>query len=130
MCGNVAYWGFSNGITKILNALALLAYRAPDSSGLAVVGSDGAFVVRRCGGDSQQLQALLAAAPLPPLLHDIPQVVVVHDPEATKDFATRADRNPAMVARALPNLTAKATAAGAWLSLVTPHDSDGRKGRE
>ena len=55
------------------------------------------------------------------------QVVIVQDPEATKDFAPRADRVAAMVARALTNLTGKATAAEAWRSLVSTQDIVGIK---
>lgn len=55
------------------------------------------------------------------------QVVIVQDPEATKDFATRADRIRSMLARALTNLTGKPTATEAWQSLVTTQDTVGIK---
>lgn len=55
------------------------------------------------------------------------QVVIVHDPEATRDFATRADHVQAMVARALTNLTGKTTSAEAWRSLVSTQDLVGIK---
>ena len=55
------------------------------------------------------------------------QVVIVHDPEATKEFVPRADRVQAMVVRALTNLTGKATAAEGWRSLVTTQDIVGIK---
>ena len=40
MCGIVSYFGPNDGVDRVLNALELLAYRAPDSSGLAVMGGD------------------------------------------------------------------------------------------
>ncbi len=55
------------------------------------------------------------------------QVVIIHDPEATKDFKPRAERVQAMMVRALTNLTGKATAAEAWRSLVSTQDIVGIK---
>ena len=37
MCGIVSYFGPHDGVERVLNALELLTYRAPDSSGLAVL---------------------------------------------------------------------------------------------
>ena len=55
------------------------------------------------------------------------QVVIVHDPEATKEFVARADRVQAMVVRAITNLTGRTTAAAAWRSLVSTQDIVGIK---
>ena len=41
MCGIVSYFGPHDGVERVLNALELLTYRAPDSSGLAVLAADG-----------------------------------------------------------------------------------------
>ncbi len=55
------------------------------------------------------------------------QVVIVHDADATRDFAPHADRIEAMVARALTNLTGRATVLAAWRSLVSTQDIVGIK---
>ena len=55
------------------------------------------------------------------------QVVIVHDAEATRDFAPHADRIAAMVSRALTNLTGRATVSAAWKSLVSTQDIVGIK---
>jgi glutamine---fructose-6-phosphate transaminase (isomerizing) len=73
MCGIVTYVGPKNGVRRVLDALALLAYRAPDASGVAVLAKSGhfdrlnagRFAIRRVVGDSQQLQVELARNPLP-----------------------------------------------------------------
>lgn len=54
-------------------------------------------------------------------------VVVVEDHEATQSFRPRAERIPAMVERGITNLTGKATARQAWLSLVSTQDVVGIK---
>ena len=59
MCGIVCFYGRSDGVNRVLNALDLLAYRAPDSSGIGVVGVDGQFSIRRAVGTSEQLRAKL-----------------------------------------------------------------------
>ena len=63
MCGIVCYYGRSKGVDHVLDALDLLAYRAPDSSGIAVIGEDGRFSIRRAVGTSQQLREKLAEQP-------------------------------------------------------------------
>jgi glucosamine 6-phosphate synthetase-like amidotransferase/phosphosugar isomerase protein len=71
MCGIVTYLGPNDGVRRVLDALTLLTYRAPDASGIAVLNDsdddvDGRFAIRRVVGDSQQLQAELVHNPLPP----------------------------------------------------------------
>jgi glucosamine 6-phosphate synthetase-like amidotransferase/phosphosugar isomerase protein len=71
MCGIVTYLGPDDGVRRVLDALTLLTYRAPDATGIAVLddsGDDGngRFAIRRVVGDSQQLQAELLLNPLPP----------------------------------------------------------------
>ena len=78
MCGIVCFYGRSEGVNRVLNALDLLAYRAPDSSGIAVIGEDGQFSVRRAVGTSEQLRAELAEQPLPALRPGDVQVVMGH----------------------------------------------------
>ncbi len=78
MCGIVCYVGAGDGITHVLNALDLLAYRAPDSSGLAVLDSTGDLAVRRAVGTSKQLQEKLTREPLPRLRPSPEQIVVAH----------------------------------------------------
>ncbi len=78
MCGIVCFYGQSNGINHVLDALELLSYRAPDSSGIAVLGEDGCFALRRAVGTSAQLQEKIAEQPLPrPFPADV-QVVMGH----------------------------------------------------
>ncbi len=55
------------------------------------------------------------------------QVVIVHDAEATQDFAPRTDRIAVMVSRALTNLTGRATVSAAWQSLISTQDVVGIK---
>jgi glucosamine 6-phosphate synthetase-like amidotransferase/phosphosugar isomerase protein len=78
MCGIVCTFGRPDGVGRVLNALSLLSYRAPDSTGLAVLDQDGAFAVRRCVGDSDALRQVLSADPLPPLRQGDVQVVLGH----------------------------------------------------
>jgi glucosamine 6-phosphate synthetase-like amidotransferase/phosphosugar isomerase protein len=75
MCGIVTYLGPNDGVRRVLDALSLLTYRAPDAAGVAVLGvvdgnadgsGNGRFAIRRVVGDSQQLQAELVDNPLPP----------------------------------------------------------------
>lgn len=78
MCGIVCYYGRSKGVIHVLDALDLLAYRAPDSSGIAVIDEDGQFSIRRVVGTSEQLRARLAEQPLPALRSGAVQVVMGH----------------------------------------------------
>lgn len=64
MCGIVAYFGQAQGVVRVLEALRLLEYRAPDSAGLAAIDERGQLVVRRSAGPPRNLAALLAAQPL------------------------------------------------------------------
>jgi len=65
MCGIVCYFGQAEGITRVLEALYLLQYRAPDSAGLATLtGPYGDMTVRRSVGTPRQLVARTVAAPL------------------------------------------------------------------
>ncbi|MFW6069639.1 MAG: SIS domain-containing protein [bacterium] len=64
MCGIVTFWGQSEGLARVLEALYLLQYRAPDSAGVALLGADGAFEVRRSVGRPERLIRRLAQAPL------------------------------------------------------------------
>ena len=66
MCGIICYFGQTQGVIHILEALRLLEYRAPDSSGLAVITEEGAYSVRRSVGTAHQLIAELAHKPVYP----------------------------------------------------------------
>ena len=78
MCGIVSYFGPHNGVERVLNALELLTYRAPDSSGLAVMGADGQLAVRRAVGTAADLREAMASDPLPTLRQTAMQVVLGH----------------------------------------------------
>jgi glutamine phosphoribosylpyrophosphate amidotransferase len=94
MCGIVAYYGRSHGINKVLNALELLAYRAPDSSGLAVIDAAGKFAIRRAVGTAKQLREKLGADPLPPLRENGPQIVAGHGRWAMVGAVTENNTHP------------------------------------
>lgn len=66
MCGIVSFFGRSHGAVRVLEALHLLEYRAPDSSGLAFIDPLGEFAVSRSVGPPERLAARLAAEPLSP----------------------------------------------------------------
>jgi glucosamine 6-phosphate synthetase-like amidotransferase/phosphosugar isomerase protein len=66
MCGIICYFGQTQGVIHILEALRLLEYRAPDSSGLAVITEEGTFSVRRSVGTARQLIAEMAHKPIYP----------------------------------------------------------------
>jgi len=66
MCGIICYYGQTQGVTHILEALHLLEYRAPDSSGIAIIDEHGSYSVRRSVGTAQHLTEKLAAKPLYP----------------------------------------------------------------
>ncbi len=78
MCGIVSYYGPHDGVERVLNALELLTYRAPDSSGLAVLAADGQLAVRRAVGTAAELKAAIASDRLPPLRKSDMQVVMGH----------------------------------------------------
>lgn len=64
MCGILCYYGQTQGVTHILEALRLLEYRAPDSSGIAVIDEYGSYSVRRSVGPAQSLIEKITAKPL------------------------------------------------------------------
>lgn len=76
MCGIVCFLGHTRGPVKVLEALHLLEYRAPDSSGVAMLaGTAGELRVRRCVGSPSHLVAALAADPLFPVSEAKPDEV-------------------------------------------------------
>lgn len=65
MCGIVCFLGHGDGVTRVLEALHLLEYRAPDSAGLAALaGPGGEMAVRRGVGPAKALVTAMAADPL------------------------------------------------------------------
>jgi glucosamine 6-phosphate synthetase-like amidotransferase/phosphosugar isomerase protein len=94
MCGIVSYFGPNDGVQCVLNALQLLTYRAPDSSGLAVMTADGELAVRRTVGTALELERVLAANPLPPLRESEMQVVVGHGRWAMVGAVTEINTHP------------------------------------
>ena len=63
MCGIICYFGQTQGVTHILGALQLLEYRAPDSSGIAVIDENGSYSVRRSVGPAHRLIEKITANP-------------------------------------------------------------------
>ena len=64
MCGIICYFGHTQGTNHILNALKLLEYRAPDSSGLAVINGNVFYSLRRSVGTVDQLIEKIATNPI------------------------------------------------------------------
>lgn len=65
MCGNVSFFGQAEGVIRVLEALQLLEYRAPDSAGVAVLaGSTGELTVQRSVGPPARLVTAMATEPL------------------------------------------------------------------
>lgn len=58
MCGIIGYTGENAAESIMLDALELLEYRGYDSAGIAVCGSDGEVVIRKCAGRVKELRAL------------------------------------------------------------------------
>jgi glucosamine 6-phosphate synthetase-like amidotransferase/phosphosugar isomerase protein len=94
MCGIVSYFGPNDGVERVLNALELLTYRAPDSSGLAALAADGELAVRRAVGTAVRLKSAIAANPLPPLRQSDMQIVVGHGRWAMVGAVTEANTHP------------------------------------
>jgi glucosamine 6-phosphate synthetase-like amidotransferase/phosphosugar isomerase protein len=94
MCGIVSYFGPRDGVEKVLNALELLTYRAPDSSGIAVLSDSGEFAVRRAVGTAVQLKSAIAKDPLPPLRQSDMQIVVGHGRWAMVGAVTETNTHP------------------------------------
>ncbi|MCP4424361.1 MAG: hypothetical protein GY803_07720 [Chloroflexi bacterium] len=94
MCGIVSYFGPNNGVERVLSALELLTYRAPDSSGLAVLAADGELAVRQAVGTAVHLKNAIAANPLPPLRQSDMQVVVGHGRWAMVGAVTTENTHP------------------------------------
>jgi hypothetical protein len=79
-----------------------------------------------------QAFALAALTPVdaPPSADEAPKrarVVMVEEPGATTAFSPQPEKLPGLLERGLTNLTGKATAKEAWLSLVTTQDTVGIK---
>ncbi len=66
MCGIVCFFGQSQGVTRVLEALRLLEYRAPNSTGVVTITENGRFSIRRSVGTARQLIEKMAADPLYP----------------------------------------------------------------
>ncbi len=64
MCGIVCFFGQSDGVAHVLEALHLLEYRAPDSSGLALIDESGEFALSRSVGPPARLVSKMASDPL------------------------------------------------------------------
>lgn len=64
MCGIICFFGQSDGVTRVLEAQHLLEYRAPDSSGLAVITEVGQFAINRKVGPPAHLVTKMARQPL------------------------------------------------------------------
>ena len=51
MCGIVCFFGHTDGVKRVIEALHLLEYRAPDSAGMAALtGRAGQLTTRRSVG--------------------------------------------------------------------------------
>lgn len=94
MCGIVSYFGPNDGVERVLSTLELLTYRAPDSSGLAVLAADGEMAVRQAVGTAVHLKQAIAANPLPPLRQSEMQVVVGHGRWAMVGAVTAENTHP------------------------------------
>ncbi|MFD8560819.1 glutamine--fructose-6-phosphate transaminase (isomerizing) [Streptosporangium canum] len=66
MCGIVGYVGRRQAVEVAIEGLGRLEYRGYDSSGIALIGADGALTVEKRAGKLVNLRAILAARPVPP----------------------------------------------------------------
>ncbi|MFF5211754.1 glutamine--fructose-6-phosphate transaminase (isomerizing) [Streptosporangium sp. NPDC000396] len=66
MCGIVGYVGRRQAIEVAIEGLGRLEYRGYDSSGIALVGTNGALTVEKRAGKLANLRSMLAARPAPP----------------------------------------------------------------
>ncbi|GAA4222367.1 glucosamine--fructose-6-phosphate aminotransferase (isomerizing) [Streptosporangium album] len=66
MCGIVGYVGRRQAVEVAIEGLGRLEYRGYDSSGIALVGADGALTVEKRAGKLVNLRSVLAARPAPP----------------------------------------------------------------
>ncbi|MFJ2030374.1 glutamine--fructose-6-phosphate transaminase (isomerizing) [Streptosporangium sp. NPDC087985] len=66
MCGIVGYVGRRQAVEVAIEGLGRLEYRGYDSSGIALVGVDGALTVEKRAGKLVNLRSVLAARPAPP----------------------------------------------------------------
>lgn len=90
MCGIVCFFGQSDGLIHVLEALTLLEYRAPDSAGVAALsGEQGELRIHRNIGTIRRLVAKMAAQPLFPAPEKQAQAVIARQnlPEPLRDCA-------------------------------------------
>jgi glucosamine 6-phosphate synthetase-like amidotransferase/phosphosugar isomerase protein len=96
MCGIVCFFGQAEGVPRVLEALHLLEYRAPDSAGLAAITESGQLAVRRSVGTPKCLVAKMAADPLYAIKTGNPQGIAELlakqglnlDPESLRDCSS------------------------------------------
>ncbi|MEV8633138.1 glutamine--fructose-6-phosphate transaminase (isomerizing) [Streptosporangium sp. NPDC051023] len=66
MCGIVGYVGGRQAVDVVVEGLGRLEYRGYDSSGIALVGTDGELTVEKRAGKLVNLRSSLAMQPVPP----------------------------------------------------------------
>ncbi len=64
MCGIIGYLGKQEAVGIITGGLERLEYRGYDSAGIAMLGVDGCFQIRRCEGKLARLKDLLIKEPV------------------------------------------------------------------
>ncbi len=65
MCGIVGYIGHQQAVEILIEGLRRLEYRGYDSSGVATVDPEGRLAIIKSAGRIENLEACLAASPLP-----------------------------------------------------------------